>query len=43
MKENDTCPYCKEGNLKFVGADEPWHGDYLICPKCNGTYDIDEE
>ena len=32
------CPYCKEGILELVPADEPWHEEYYICPKCDSTY-----
>ena len=42
MKENDICKFCKKGKVKLVKADEPWHGDYLICPICQSTYNIGE-
>jgi len=35
---DDVCPHCHEDNLKMVPPDEPWHAEYLICPKCDSTY-----
>lgn len=32
------CPNCEQAELELVGADEPWHDDYLICPICDSTY-----
>ena len=42
MKENDTCPHCQKGTLELVKAYEPWYDNYLICTKCDSTYNIDE-
>lgn len=36
-----VCPKCKI-ELHLVSKLEPWHDEYLICPKCDGTYNIDE-
>lgn len=31
------CPTCNI-ELDWVGAYEPWHDEYLMCPCCDGTY-----
>lgn len=38
MEGKIKCSYCRRGRLVLVGADEPWHGEYLICPGCDSTY-----
>lgn len=35
------CPRCKT-KIRLVKAREPYHDDYLICPKCDSTYNPDE-
>ena len=37
------CPHCGEGELEKVPEDEPWHPDYLICPKCDSTFGIGDK
>jgi len=34
------CKNCKLTNVVFIGADEPWHSDYWICPECDSTYNL---
>jgi len=43
VKENEICPHCKKGTLVKVDADEPWHDVYLICPKCDSTYNVTDD
>jgi len=35
------CPKCKV-LLDWVLADPPWYEEYLICPKCDGTYNTED-
>lgn len=37
----NTCDKCGI-QLHFVPEDEPWHPGYLICPQCDGTYNVPE-
>lgn len=43
MKENDICPYCNEGKLKYIPENEPWNMEHLQCEKCDSTYNLLEE
>jgi len=33
------CERCG-ARLEVVEADEPWHDEHLMCPKCDSTYNI---
>mgnify|MGYP001602384043 CR=1 FL=1 len=35
----NKCPKCQIG-LEIVKSSGPFHDDYLICPECDGTYNI---
>ena len=35
------CPKCQI-ELEIVKGYQPWNNEYLICPKCDGTYNKEE-
>lgn len=32
---NYRCPHCKNNDLKWIPANEPWHNDHWQCPSCD--------
>ncbi len=38
----NPCEKCKT-ELELIPANEPWHADYWICPKCESTYVVDKK
>lgn len=42
QKKTKRCPYCKNGKLKLMNADEPYNTEYLQCEKCDSTYTLHE-
>jgi len=32
------CPFCKNGILELVKANEPWSSEHYQCSECNSTY-----
>ena len=42
-KENDICPHCGGDKLVLIPELEPWYTDHLQCPKCDSTYNLEED
>ena len=39
---NPQCPVCQV-ELSTVPPNEPWHPEYLFCPKCNAAFSNNDE
>ncbi len=38
MNIGDQCPSCKQADVIYVTAYEPWSAAHLACPSCNSTF-----
>lgn len=40
---DDECPHCKEGSIESVKGTEPYSEDYLMCNKCDSTFNKEDK